>query len=445
MMYSVVNFGYIEDYALPFVAVGAFLQFFIRKQRIQYLGQVIFGFGMLFLGLRTMGDGLRPLRGLEVFQNFIVELSDNPILGVLVGTIFTVVVQSSSATIGILQTLADEGMIELAPALPVLFGDNIGTTITAVLAAIGASVAAKRAAAAHVFFNILGTIIFVSALKVFYFALGHLIDFVGIQDNIRMQIAFAHGMFNVSNTLIQLPFVALIAVIVTKLIPGEVKTFDFGAKFLDKRLLSNPSIGLGQARYELLRMGETARESMNDAVACFFTKDAERGKQTEQKEMLINLLDKEITEYLVKLQQNAMSEQEAAYASIMMQSINDIERIGDHAENIMELAQFSIEHKITYSDAALAELEQMTQLADETINLALHAMKDEDHSIAQKVLTNESELDQMEREFKKNHTARLNKEQCNGQSGAVFLDILSNLERIGDHSKNIAQYVLYGE
>lgn len=433
----------IENYALPIIAVGAFFLFFIRKKMYQYIGQVIFGFGMLFLGLRTMGGGLKPLRDLQVFQEFIADLSSSPILGVLVGTVFTMIVQSSSATIGILQTMADEGMVPLFAALPVLFGDNIGTTITAVLAAIGASVAAKRAAAVHVIFNIIGTTLFVIALVPVYHLVLWLGDITGA--NIRMQIAYAHGLFNVTNTLIQLPFVTLLAILVTKLIPGESKELQFGAKYLDQRLLTNPSVGLGQAQHEIIRMGEFARETLNDAVNYFFTKDEKLGNLALQKEEIINDLDKKITEYLVKLQQSSMNEQESGKVSILMQTINDIERIGDHAENIVELAEFTITQKVEFSEEALAELKEMISLTDQTIGYALQALENDDKEAAEKVLTNESELDKMERDYRKTHIARLNNNLCTGSSGSVFLDILSNLERMGDHSKNIAQYVLHGE
>jgi len=431
----------IESYALPIIAVGAFFLFFIKKKAYQYMGQIIFGFGTLFLGLSTMSGGLKPLRELPVFTDFMVDLSHNPILGVFVGTVFTMIVQSSSATIGILQTIADEGMIDLRAALPVLFGDNIGTTITAVLAAIGATVAAKRAALVHVIFNISGTIIFTIALPIVY----TLVLWLGEEVNIRMQIAYAHGIFNVTNTLIFLPLIPLLAWIVTKIIPGRMQEIDFKPKFLDPRLLETPSVALGQAQHEILRMGGYAREALQDASTYLFTKDEKVAQLALQKEKLINDLDRKITAYMVKIHQNGLPERESGIASTLMQTINDLERIGDHAENIVELAESSITNKVDFSGDAEQDLRSMLELTDKTVETALDALEHNDRKSAELVLEYESELDRMENTYRKGHINRLNQNLCTGNSGAIYIDILSNLERIGDHSKNIAQYILYGE
>ncbi|MGL4820001.1 MAG: Na/Pi cotransporter family protein, partial [Bacilli bacterium] len=219
------------DYALPIIAIGAVLLFFFKSKKIHNVGMVVFGFGALFYGLELMGDGMKPLTKLEGFKMLMLELSDNPFLGVLVGTVLTVIVQSSSATIGILQELYAQGAIELQAALPVLFGDNIGTTITAILASIGAIVAARRAATAHILFNIIGTLIFMLGLPLFTSVI--LMFQSNLNLNPEMTIAFAHGTFNVTNTLIQLPFLGLLAVLVTKLVPGKDSTIEYKPKHLD--------------------------------------------------------------------------------------------------------------------------------------------------------------------------------------------------------------------
>lgn len=430
----------ISQYALPIIAVGAVFIFFSKKKTLNYLGQVIFGFGMLFLGLTLMSNGMKPLRSSEVFVHFMETLSDLPLLGVLVGTIFTVIVQSSSATIGVLQGLAESGGITLEQALPILFGDNIGTTVTAALAAIGTSIAAKRAAATHVLFNVIGTLIFLPLLTIGIFP--YVVELIAGSMNIKMQIAWAHGIFNVSNTLIQLPFIGLLAILVTKLIPGEEETLEFGPKYLDSRFLSNPSVALGQAVHELLRMGNLAKEALIDASEYFFTGNEKKSNSALQKEEIINDLDHKITDYLVKLSQSSLSELESNKSTLLLQTTNDIERVGDHVENIVELSQYSHKHKLTFSEEAIKELKNMIDLTTETYQMALDSLENNDEQLAKQVVEHEKTIDQMERDYRKGHLKRLNSRACHGSSGVIFLDIISNLERIGDHSCNIAEAVL---
>ncbi|SDX43011.1 Na/Pi cotransporter family protein [Paenibacillus sp. PDC88] len=431
----------IDEYALPIIAVGAFFLFFINKKRYQYIGQVIFGFGTLFLGLSTMSGGLKPLREMPVFTDFMVQLSDQPILGLIVGTVFTMIVQSSSATIGILQTIADEGMISLQGALPILFGDNIGTTITAVLASIGATVAAKRTALVHVIFNVVGSIIFLILLPVVH----TVVLWIGEGVNIRMQIAYAHGIFNVTNTLIFLPLIPVLAWIVTKAVPGKMQEIQFKAIYLDDRLLATPVLALGQAQHEIVRMGQFARESLQDATGYFLKKDNKLAELALQKEELINELNRKITDYIIKIHQNndGLGAGETEKATGWFQTVSDIERIGDHAENMVELAEFSITNKLEFSKEATTELTEMIEIADQAVEQALIALEHQNEDAARAVLEHESKLDELEVKFRKNHIQRLNRNQCSGGTGAIYLDILTNLERIGDHSKNIAQFVLH--
>ncbi|WP_054957761.1 Na/Pi cotransporter family protein [Paenibacillus dakarensis] len=429
----------IEEYALPIIAVGAFFLFFLNKKRYQYIGQIIFGFGTLFLGLSTMSGGLKPLREMPVFTDFMVDLSHQPFLGLLVGTVFTMVVQSSSATIGILQTIADEGMINLSGALPILFGDNIGTTITAVLASIGATVAAKRTALVHVIFNVVGALIFTILLPVVY----NVVLWLGEGVNIRMQIAYAHGFFNVTNTLIFLPLIPVLAWIVTKAIPGKMQEIEFKAIYLDERLLATPAMALGQAQHEIVRMGKYAYESFQDATGFFFSKDTKSADLSHQKEELVNELNRKITDYIVKIHQKGLSPAESENATGWFQTVSDLERIGDHAENIVELGEYRITHKLELSADASDELKEMIEVANSAVDKALIALENHDEDAAKEVLLLESKLDELEAEYRMNHIQRLNQNQCSVGTGSIYLDLLTNLERIGDHSKNIAQFVLH--
>ncbi|MCS0786707.1 Na/Pi cotransporter family protein [Cytobacillus firmus] len=431
----------IGEYALPIIALGSILLFFFKNKKVHNVGQIVFGFGALFYGLELMSGGMKPLRTLEAFHDLTVSMSSNPILGVVVGTVFTVIVQSSSATIGILQGLFSEELINLDAALPVLFGDNIGTTITAVLAAIGASVAARRAAAVHVLFNLIGTTIFLILLKPFTLLIETL---QGKMDlNPEMTIAFAHGIFNSTNTLIQLPFVAVLAWIVTKLIPGEDAVAEYKAKHLDPVFIEqSPSIALGQAKEEVLRMGAFSLRGLEETVQYLKTGNQKHSESAYQLEDAINNLDRKITDYLIKLSTSSLSAHESNEHTVLMDTVRDIERIGDHFENVIELIDYKQANKVSITDSAMADLEQMFKLTISTVKEALQALDHNDKIAAEHVVKKEEEIDKMERKLRKQHILRLNEGVCSGQAGIVYVDIVSNLERIGDHAVNIAEAVL---
>ena len=428
-------------YALPIIAIGAILLFFFKKEKLQHLGQIFFGFGMLFYGLELMGSGMKPLRSSEYFIDLTQSMSDNPFLGVIVGTVFTVIVQSSSATIGILQELYAGGSIDLDAALPVLFGDNIGTTITAVLASIGASVAARRAAAAHVIFNIVGTTIFMILLIPFTQYIYWITDFLAIED--KMQIAFAHGTFNVVNTFIQFWFIGTIAWIVTKLVPGEDSIVDTKAQHLDPIFIQqSPSIAVEQAKFEVIRMGDFAKLGLNEARNYMATGDKKHAEKSAHIEEALNSLNSKITDYLVKLAAVDLTEQESQEHKTLMHAINDIERIGDHVENIIELIDYKTATRVTLSTDAQKELTEMYDLTRATLEKSLQTLASGDMVEARQVIEMEAKLDMLERQFRKNHVVRLNTGECDGQAGMFFVDMLSNLERIGDHAMNITEITL---
>ncbi|MGG1164973.1 Na/Pi cotransporter family protein [Bacillus mycoides] len=431
----------IGEYALPIMAVGAILLFFFKNKKVQSLGQVVFGFGMLFFGLELMSSGMKPLRSLESFQELMVSMSDNPILGIVVGTVFTLIVQSSSATIGILQELFGQGAIDLQAALPVLFGDNIGTTITAVLAAIGTSIAARRAALVHVIFNIVGTIIFTILLVPFTSLIQYFQTSLNL--NPEMTIAFAHGTFNVTNAVIQFPFIAVLAWIVTKLIRGEDSAIDFKPQHLNPIFIEqSPAIALTEAQKEIVRMAEFSLQGLKEANQFLNTQEKKHADMATQLEAAINNLDKKITEYLVLLSEKPLSHTDSEKHSVLAGVVGDIERVGDHVENLVELVDFQISNRVSLSDEALAELNEMLELTISTLQDAINALTNFDTELAQTVIAKERKIDQMERVLRKRHVLRLNERSCSGDASIIFVDMVSNLERIGDHAVNIADGVL---
>lgn len=431
----------VGGYALPIMAVGAFLIFFFKKHIVQNVGEVIFGFGGLFLGLELMSGGMKPLRELEAFTDFTLAMSDHSVLGLLAGTIFTLIVQSSSATVAILQGLYAEDLLSLKGSLPVLFGDNIGTTITAILASLGASVAAKRAAATHVLFNVVGSVIFLILLIPFTLYIEWISGVLNLES--KMQIAFAHGSFNVANTILQFPLIGAWAYLVTKLIPGDDVSIEYKPKHLDVNFIEqSPSIAIGQAKEEILRMGALSIQGLEKTYAYLKTKSKRDSDLAYQVEDALNNLDQKITDYLVKISSQPLSDQDSSRHNMLMDTVRDIERIGDHFENILELIEYQEVHRIILTPDAIEDVSEMFELTIKTVEKAIEALNTNDVKLAQEVAEQENVIDKMERQFRKNHILRVNEGKCSGQAGIMFVDILSNLERIGDHACNVAEAVL---
>lgn len=428
-------------YALPIMGIGAFLIFFFKKNVYKNYGDVIFGFGGLFLGLELMSEGMKPLRSLQAFSDLTVSMSEHPVLGVIVGTVFTLIVQSSSATVGILQGLYAENLVDLKAALPILFGDNIGTTITAILASIGASVAARRAAAAHVLFNVIGAVVFIILLVPFTAYVEWLSAALALEN--KMQIAFAHGSFNVANTVLQFPLIGFWAYLVTKLIPGEDVTIEYKPKHLDYHFIEqSPAVAIGQAKEEIIRMGNFSVQGLEEAYKYLKTghkKHAEMGYQIED---AINNLDHRITDYLVSISSENISPIESTRHRTLMETVRDIERIGDHFENVIELLDYKDVNRVDLTEGAVDDLSEMFTLTIETVEKAVNALDANDMALARTVTEQEDLIDKMERTFRKNHIIRLTESSCTPQAGMIFVDIVSNLERIGDHAVNIAEAVL---
>ena len=431
----------IDEYALLIISIGSIILFFFKNHKANSFGQITFGLGALLYGLELITSGIMPLHSIDDYHELAVQLSMNPILGVIIGTITTAIVQSSAATIGILQVLYAESLINIESALPILFGDNIGTTLTAVIAAIGAPLAAKRSALVHVVFNLLGTIVFLLFLKPFTFLI---ISIQATMDlNPKMTIAFAHAIFNVINVLIFLPFIGALVLIVTKLIPGKEILVEFRAKHLDPIFIEQSSaIALGQAKEEIVHMGNFAIKGLSESLEFVKTKQKKYADRTYQMEDVLNNLDHRITSYLVELSASSLSEQESEDQNKLMKIVNDIEKMGDHFLNIIELTTYQITMKVKISESAMEILYEMYDLTLSTVSEAIITLDQNDKDLAKQVIEKEILIDKMERQLRKQHILRLSSGICTPQAGMVYIDIISNLERIGDHAVNIANSVL---
>ncbi|SDK04400.1 Na/Pi cotransporter family protein [Natronincola ferrireducens] len=427
----------IEKYAPIIVGLAVAVWLFAKNRKIKQLAEAFIGFGILFIGLKFMGDALRPLREYEAFRHMLISFGENQFLGIFAGFIITVAVQSSSASTGILLALAIEGLIPITSGLPILFGINMGTTVTAMLSSIGASNTAKRAAAFHFLFNLVGTVIFIAFLQGPTYRLITYLDPV----HVPRQIANAHTFFNITTTLMLLPFSGILVKMAKKIVPGEEET-THGVKYIDNRILNTPSIATASAIRETLHMGKVARESFKNAFDGFVNNDQNKIDESFKLEKVVNELEREMSAYLVSLSNTNVSQDNRETVNGLFNTINDIERVGDHAENIAELAQYKIDNQLSFSDTAIQELKEIAETTMEAYSNALTAMKTLDASLAMKVVEIEEQVDFMERTLRANHIERLNKQLCVPTSGVIFLDIISNLERIADHSSNIAMAVL---
>lgn len=426
----------LTDLALPAIAIGFLLTMLGRTRAQKQVGQVILGFGILFLGMTVMSDGLRPLRTNPHFKRYMIEFGQTPLLGVAAGMVFTAAIQSSSAFTGLVISLALQDLIGLNAAVTLILGSNIGTCITALLASIGTNLTARRAALAHVLFNVFGVALFLPFVAPFS-------SFVaGTADTVAHQAANAHTFFNVVVVVLLLPFIKPFTRLITRLMPGEDVTVSYGPRYLDPHILNTPSVALGQVTKELIRMGETALGMLDDVYTAFKTGNTEYLKYSEQKEATINALEHDIVMYLVQLSQRSLSEEQSRRLNALLNISNDIERIGDHAENIQELADYKLQNRLPFSPEGLAELDDMHNRVKGIVQAAIQALAEDDVNIARDIMRREDEIDQLEKQLRASHICRLNDSVCHPSSGIVFLDVISNLERIADHANNIAEAIM---
>lgn len=424
------------------LGIGIVLYLFGNKPKIKHIAEILIGFGILFTGMEFMKDAVEPLKDFQGFTDLLVTFGTYPLLGLLLGLGITAIVQSSSASMGMLIALASEGIIPLSSALPILYGQNIGTCVTSLLSSIGTNKNAKRAAMMHLLFNIIGTIIFLVFLN------GPVVSFVTSRDpgNVARQIANTHTLFNIISVLILLPFTKFVIKLAIKLVPDKPTDEDDDesktVKYIDDRMIETPSIALANTIKETLRMGEKAKDSLNLAMEGVLESSNEKIEKSLKREKHINALQKIILNYLLKLSKAPLNEDSREILDVLFNTVNDIERVGDHAENIAELAKIAIETNVDFSVDGKAELKDMYNKVISTYTYALESMRTSNVDLACKVIKMEEQVDIMEKSCRANHMHRLNNNLCSIDNGVIYLDIITNLERISDHAVNIAQQVI---
>lgn len=451
---SISGFGAmkITSYALPLVGTGFLMQTLGKTRKIKSSGQVLLGFGILFVGVGFMKDAFEGLEGSARVEEILGMLANHPALAILAGAVMTMLLQSSSASIAIVQAMAIGGAfgknwsVAVEVVIPFVVGSNIGTTITAQLAALQANLNAKRTAWAHTIFNVFGLILALPLIYLGWYVVivRYLAPWPASSDNLVWDIALAHLLFNVVNSGIFLPIAGVLEKLVVKLLPERPSDAAVRPVVLEKHLLNTPVIALGQAKREMIRMAKTAERALGRAIDGILENDHKKLASVREIEDFIDSFQLEITSYLSALSRKQLSDQVSTELPVLLHAVNDLERVGDHAVNIVEIAERKIEHKLTFSDSALEEAGRIRAEINEMLQNIIAALKGTDPDAAKAALKNEDKLNEMQIEFRRTHVQRMSDGLCSPEAGLIFIDLVDNIEKIGDHLTNIAQAVIGG-
>lgn len=429
-----------SDVAAVAVLVGIVLMMTSKKTVVKNLGAIFTGFGLLFLGINMMSTAMAPLRDSEGFMNFIVAVSESPLrplFGILLGIIMTAILQSSSASVGVLQTLAMQGLVPLKFSVFVLYGQNIGTCLTTLITTVGAKKNSKRAAVIHLLFNVIGTVIFIF-LSIFT---PYVSWIEAITDDPMAQIALSHIVFNIVSTVVMFPLAKLLVKLSCLIVPGsDDSESELHCKFIDDRLLNTPPFAVMQVSKEVARMAKLARDNFEAGAYALINRSEKDIDKVVQREDVINYLNHSITAYLVKLNALDISDGDADYIARVFHVINDIERIGDHALNLAEAAQHNVGDGLKFSSPAEDELNELCRTVVDLLDGAIAAFDTQklDDGEAKRLSDLEDRIDDLTLECQDAHIFRLNRKECNTEAGMLYLNTVTDFERVGDHAINIA-------
>lgn len=434
------------DFFAPFIlGIGAFILAFSREQKLIQKAEIAVGFGILFIGLSSMSGSIGVYRDSPIFYRIFQLLGNHPVLGILAGTIVTAIIQSSSVSVGILQTLATKGIVNWRSAIFITLGQNIGTCITAILSSAGANKTAKRAAVIHLLFNVMGAVVYGIIMTIFF---GIFHD-LALTDISSTQISIFHTIFNVSVTILLFPFANILVKFSGFIVheesgnEEEEEIEEKVLRHLDPRILETPSFAVENAVKEVVRMGNIVLNNFDRITKEVLRKEYRKEKidRVFQNEQVINHLETMITEYLVKINQLALTEKQVLTVNHLFDSITDIERAGDHVQNIAEYTKNLKETESHFTEEAKKELQEMIEYVEKAFDHAILAIEKNSVEEARAANISEEEVDKIEKQIRKKHMQRLKEEVCKPEAGVFFLDIVSSLERISDHADNIAKYI----
>ncbi|MFO8034265.1 MAG: Na/Pi cotransporter family protein [Candidatus Bipolaricaulota bacterium] len=427
----------IGDYYLPMIALGFLMSELFHNRRAGDVGRALLGFGILFLGMTLMSSGLGGLAHSETIIGLLESLGTNVALGVLIGAGVTALIQSSSATIGLVIAMGSAGILTLPAAIALVLGANIGTTITAQLASLGGALSARRLARAQLALNVLSVAVLLPLVPL-YASLVELTSPV-----LERQIANAHAFFNLGATIIALPLVGKLAWLVEKLVRGRERTETATPQYLAESFLAAPAVALNQARQEVLRMGDMTKGMIARCRDGLLDEDQDAFADVLELEECVDALKRAIEGYLERIPSDAVSQDEGRRLHVLQHVTGDVERVGDQAVNIAERGTLVQRKRYYFSAEALSDLDSMFERTTVLYEQTLGALREEDADQAQRVLYLEAEVDHLEQQFRSNHFKRLDEGVCNPAAGVLFVEILHNLERIGDHAVNIAGDILH--
>lgn len=425
------------------IGIGAIFMLFGKKQRMKTAGEILVGLGLLFIGLDFMSSSISPYTDAPVFSEAFRLLGSNPLLGMIIGALVTALLQSSSASVGILQTLAMNGVVTTNAAIFITLGQNIGSCVTAMISSIGGSRTAKRAAVIHLTFNVMGAVIF----GVISFILFSLHPVLAAHNITSVQISIFHTIFNLTNTALLFPFANQLVKLSGVFVPEDKKEpavtdeESETMKHLDERIFESPAFAVETAAMEVVHMGQITMENVRRAMDAVLTKNANEVEDVYKTEQTINNMEKMLTEYLVKVNNLSLTERQKLVVNDLFYSINDIERVGDHAENLAEQAEYMVQHNISFSETGESDLHVICETAFNSFKHSINARQKGDMDDVRKVSQYEDEVDTLEEELREKHIERLSAGKCDPSAGVVFLDLISNLERISDHAYNLTGYV----
>ncbi|MEW4414575.1 Na/Pi cotransporter family protein [Clostridium sp. AN503] len=431
-------------YAPCIIGIGALLLVFAKSQKKKTVGEIMIGLGLLFIGLDFMSGSISPYTDAPIFAKAFEVLGGNPLLGMLIGALVTALLQSSSASVGILQTLAMNGIVTTNAAIYITLGQNIGSCVTAMLSSMGGSRTAKRAAVMHLTFNIIGAVLF-GTLGFVLFALRPAFAASNIS---AVQISIFHTVFNLSMTTLLFPFanqlVKLSGLVVKEkpeTVPVEDEETAATFKHLDERIFESPAFAVETAALEVVHMGQITLDNVKRALDAILTENLEEVETVYKTEKTIDNMEKMLTEYLIKVDNLSLTEKQKKVVNNLFYSVSDIERIGDHAENLAEQAEYMVEHHLDFSETGFDDLKSIGASVIKSFQYAIDARQTGNMDSVRKVSQYEDDVDSQEEELREKHIERLSNGVCKPSAGVVFLDIISNLERVSDHAYNLAGYV----